>query len=619
MLVAFRSTRVPHRLAAIMEGESLFNDGTALVLVVVTTTAAMSGTFALVPTARALALAIVGGGLLGAAFGAVGSAVLRRTPDHLTAILASIVLVFATSLLSERVHASPVIAVVVAGLAIGRVARRTMEPSRVLALQGFWETAGFFVNVILFLLVGMQIDARILWDEAVSILLAVFALHAGRAVAEIYGCFSSCASPAPSACRPSGSTSWCSKATSRARSPWNRGARAPGHARRPPRLVAIVFGVTFVTLLTQALPFRAVLRRLGVAGGTRAEARAERARADLIMARRGQAELDELLASGLVSRHDHAERRAAYQRTIIRAERTLRRAARSTVGQAVDHAVLAAQKAALSDAARRAHRARHRRRGDRRPRPPAHGGGRGRARRRRDRPVPAPAARRYVMRVSSSWAPAEEASTWPSTCANRGTRSPSWIAIGRHPARLRGARARLARGRRHEPALLHAAETGSADAVLAMLHRDADNLAVAMLARQQGARRVMARMREPAYQPIYLAAGVTQVLSETDVLVGALAMAVEHEAIAHSMIIGQGHAIAFEMVVRQGTWIVGRSVSEAATHAAFPSACVVAGAAVDGVFDGARGNTTFAVDMRILLVVAKKELGRCLDFFLREG
>lgn len=170
-----------------------------------------------------------------------------------------------------------------------------------------------------------------------------------------------------------------------------------------------------------------------------------------------------------------------------------------------------------------------------------------------------------------------------------------------------------------EPSLLHAAEAGAADAVLAMLHRDADNLAVAMLARQQGARRVMARMREPAYRPIYLAAGVTQVLSETDVLVGALALAVEHEAIAHSMMIGQGHAIAFEMVVRAGTWIVGRQVSEVATAEGFPSSCVVAGAAVDGVFAGARGNTTFAVDMRILLVVAKKELGPCLDFFLREG
>ena len=62
---------------------------------------------------RALLLAMVGGL-------AVGSVVLERTPDHLTGI-----------------HASLVIAVVVAGLIVGRAARRE------LALQGFWEVAGF--------------------------------------------------------------------------------------------------------------------------------------------------------------------------------------------------------------------------------------------------------------------------------------------------------------------------------------------------------------------------------------------------------------------------------------------------------------------------------------------
>ena len=64
------------------------------------------------------------------------------------------------------------------------------------------------------------------------------------------------------------------------------------------RLVAIVFGVTLVTLVTQALPFRAFLTWLGVAGGGEDEL-AEECRAILIGARRAQAELDSLLASGL--------------------------------------------------------------------------------------------------------------------------------------------------------------------------------------------------------------------------------------------------------------------------------------------------------------------------------
>src|SRR5690606_3198541 len=118
VLLAFRSVRVPHRLAAIMEGESLFNDGTALVLVALASGVVSSGRFDSLETVRALGLAILGGLALGGAFGAVGAAVLRRTPDHLTAILATAVLVFATSLFTERLHASPVIAVVIAGVTV---------------------------------------------------------------------------------------------------------------------------------------------------------------------------------------------------------------------------------------------------------------------------------------------------------------------------------------------------------------------------------------------------------------------------------------------------------------------------------------------------------------------
>lgn len=352
VLLAFRSARVPHRLAAIMEGESLFNDGTALVLVSVTSIAVAKGTFELSTTVSALAIAIAGGTFLGFAFGAIGAAVLRRTPDHLTAILASAVLVFATSLLAERVHASPVIAVVVAGLVVGRAARRILEPSRILALQGFWETTGFAVNVILFLLVGMQIDARSLAAEALPIALAVVALHAGRAVA-VYGCFSLLrifsSEIVPMRWQHvmvfgniKGALSMAAVLALPADLPYRK------------RLVTIVFGVTFVTLVTQALPFRRVLASLGLTKPSSALEQLEDARAQLILARRGQAELDDLLASGLISRRGHAKRRASYQRTIIEAERILRLSERLAQDDAViDGAILSAQKAALLDAARR--------------------------------------------------------------------------------------------------------------------------------------------------------------------------------------------------------------------------------------------------------------------------
>jgi CPA1 family monovalent cation:H+ antiporter len=351
VLLAFRSVRVPHRLQAIMEGESLFNDGTALVLVSLATGVVASGHFSAPETLRQLLVAIFGGLAVGAGFGALGSAVLRRTPDHLTAILASLVLVFATSLAAEALHASPVIAVVAAGVFVGQAARRLLEPSRVLALHGFWETAGFTLNVLIFLQVGMQISAPMLLEQAPSIALALLALHAGRAIA-VYGCFG------------------VLRALKREDVPmrWQhvmlagniKGALSmaavlalpQGLAHRD-RLVTIVFGVTFVTLVTQALPFRAILRKLGVATAS-ASPEFDEAKAILVEARRGQAELDDLLASGLISRKDHAERRAAFQRQIIEAESKLRGPAGEVVRDALaDVAILAAQKAALLDAARR--------------------------------------------------------------------------------------------------------------------------------------------------------------------------------------------------------------------------------------------------------------------------
>lgn len=351
VLLAFRSVRVPHRLAAIMEGESLFNDGTALVLVGVASTVVMRGYADPVQITRMLLIAIVAGALLGTAFGTLGSVVLRRAPDDLTAVLASLVVVFATSLITDHLGGSAVIAVVLAGVLIGHEMRARLEPSRVLALQGFWEVASYVLNVWLFLLVGMQLRSDLLRREAVPILFAVVALHVGRAIA-VYVCFG------------------VLRMFTHDAVPWRwqhvmvfgnvKGALSMAAVLALPqgipyreRLIAIVFGVTLVTLVAQALPFRRFLTRLGVASRGAGES-VDHSKAVLIGARRAQAELDGLLASGLISRREHAERWSVFQRDIIEAERVLRIERGSDAHADVAlHAVLTARKAAILDAARR--------------------------------------------------------------------------------------------------------------------------------------------------------------------------------------------------------------------------------------------------------------------------
>ncbi len=350
VLLAFRAVRVPERLAAIMEGESLFNDGTALVLVASTAALAAGLEGDALSVLRSLVVAIVGGCLFGAMFSAIGAAVLRATPDHLTAVLVTLVMVFGASLTSESLHASPVIAVVIVGLVLGRAARRSLPPSQLLALRSFWETIGFALNVFVFLLVGMQIDAGALLSEAPAILLALGALHVGRALA-VFGGFAAL------------------RLATRERIParWQqvmvvgniKGALSmaavlalPDAVPDKSRLVAIVFGVTFVSLLTQALPFARILRWLGVSE-RRGDGALSAARARLIAARRGQAEVDALHVAGLLSRRAHAERMADLQREALEAERLLRVTEIDTTDVHVDAAVLDAQRGALVEAARR--------------------------------------------------------------------------------------------------------------------------------------------------------------------------------------------------------------------------------------------------------------------------
>jgi len=165
-------------------------------------------------------------------------------------------------------------------------------------------------------------------------------------------------------------------------------------------------------------------------------------------------------------------------------------------------------------------------------------------------------------------------------------------------------------------AVLKQAEPARTDVVLAMLHRDADNLAVAALARSMGAARVMVRMRDPAYRAVYEAAGVSQILSETEILVGALATAIEFEAVRHSMVLGTGEAIAVEIEIPTDAWVVGRSVRDVAEDSQFPASCVIAGMALGGTVQAPRGATVIARGARLLVVSSRPDLPLALRFFL---
>ena len=160
-------------------------------------------------------------------------------------------------------------------------------------------------------------------------------------------------------------------------------------------------------------------------------------------------------------------------------------------------------------------------------------------------------------------------------------------------------------------AVLEEADIAQSDVVVAMLRRDSDNLAVALLARAAGVERVMVRMRDNAYRSIYAAAGIDRVLSETDLITGSEATAIEHEAIRHAMLIGNGNAMAFEITVPAGSPVDGLTVMESVKLAGFPASCVFAALyRADGGVEAARGLAVVHAGTTVLLVSRTDDVGK---------
>jgi trk system potassium uptake protein TrkA len=160
--------------------------------------------------------------------------------------------------------------------------------------------------------------------------------------------------------------------------------------------------------------------------------------------------------------------------------------------------------------------------------------------------------------------------------------------------------------------VLDDAGIGRMDIVVAMLRRDADNLAVSLLARAAGVERVMVRMRDNAYRSVYLNAGIDRVLSETDLITGAITTAVEHDAIRHAMLIGDGAAIAFELTIPGGSVAAGRTVMELAARPDFPTSVVFAALYRDGAVEAPRGSSVIAAGTTVLLVAQRDQVSHTI-------
>jgi CPA1 family monovalent cation:H+ antiporter len=149
-----RRLGAPERIVTILEGESLVNDGTALVVYKLALGAAGAGALSLGQALAEFAWVAIGGMATGALV-AWGSTVLRRwVREPEVEVTLSLVMPFAAYFPAEGLGASGVLAAVTAGLLLGRQAHVTAPATR-LRRHAFWEVLVFLLNSTLFLLVGL--------------------------------------------------------------------------------------------------------------------------------------------------------------------------------------------------------------------------------------------------------------------------------------------------------------------------------------------------------------------------------------------------------------------------------------------------------------------------------
>ena len=148
---------VPRRLTALLEGESLLNDATGLVLFRFAVAASLSGAFHAGEAVQSFAYLTVGGVAIGLAVAAVWVFIVRRLEDQMLVITASVTLGWFAYIAGEKVHVSGVIATVAAGLACGWYQHVVFTGGGRLMGTAFWRVMVFLLEALVFILIGFSL------------------------------------------------------------------------------------------------------------------------------------------------------------------------------------------------------------------------------------------------------------------------------------------------------------------------------------------------------------------------------------------------------------------------------------------------------------------------------
>lgn len=186
VIATFKRFRVSPSLATMVDGESLLNDGTGLVLFAIAVRV-VSEPIGPIDAVVSFIGAVAISAAIGLVTGVVAARLIAGVSDHLIELTISVVLAYGSYLIADGFHLSGVIATVVAAVVLGN-----MGPGRALSATGadaidtVWEFLAYVLTAVVFLLVGLAIGPMDLLGAIVPIGWAVAGILAGRALV-IYG------------------------------------------------------------------------------------------------------------------------------------------------------------------------------------------------------------------------------------------------------------------------------------------------------------------------------------------------------------------------------------------------------------------------------------------------
>jgi len=298
VVALFREMGVPKRLQVLLEGESLFNDGTAIVIFDVVLLLAVTGieSFDLLNGTLDFLLVAGGGLAVGFVLGAIISQMINRIDDYLIETTLTTVLAFGAFLIAELLGVSGVLAVVAAGLTAGNISPKGMSPTTRIVLVNFWEYAAFLANSFIFLLIGLKIELPVLFENWQLIVWAIVAVLVARGI-NIYTL---------SRIGPKLPSKWQHVMY------WGglRGAISLALALSLPatlygsaQVQVMAFGVVLFTLLFQGLTMGTLVRHLGLIERTEMQDEYDRRHARAVANRQAYDHLNRSHQQGLLSDH----------------------------------------------------------------------------------------------------------------------------------------------------------------------------------------------------------------------------------------------------------------------------------------------------------------------------